>query len=253
MLTFLGFLVLPRIIFANITINEVFYDAPGSDKGGEWVEIYNDGSQAVDLSSYRFSEGGTNHKLKSAQGVSTVPALGYAVITNDAVTFKSSNPQFGGNLFESSFSLNNTGETIAIKDGKLIATDQFTYSSALGANSDGDSLQKFPDGWKPSKPTPGGENIFVVSAPKPGVSSLSSKKSVPLATISKLTSKKTSVAKPTGSNAKQTAAAVFSGSGGDGFFKWAIVLGGVIVAGALAFFLSPKRPKTEADEIDIIE
>lgn len=48
---------------AQVVINEVLYDAPGTDTGQEWLELYNAGESAVDLSGWRVERGGTSFAL----------------------------------------------------------------------------------------------------------------------------------------------------------------------------------------------
>ena len=40
--------ILPVVSHAQVYINEIMYDLPGTDSGREWIEIYNAGSDAVD-------------------------------------------------------------------------------------------------------------------------------------------------------------------------------------------------------------
>lgn|GEM_PF-2125420 len=39
-------------VYADVVINEIFYDPDGSDAGCEWVELYNNGASAVNLSGW---------------------------------------------------------------------------------------------------------------------------------------------------------------------------------------------------------
>ena len=143
----------------------------GSDDGREWIEIYNDADTPADLSSFKFFEADTNHKLKLIQGDANIAPQGYAVIVSDPTKFKTDWPNFSGTIFDSTFSLSNSGETLAIKDGDLII-DQYTYKSSLGADGDGKSLQKINANgnisWQGATPTPGTPNkISYIPAPSP--------------------------------------------------------------------------------------
>lgn len=172
---------------ANIVINEVMYDIDGADTGREWIELFNSGSEAVDISAYRLIEADTNHKFSIFQGDKSVPSLGYAIVTSDKYKFKKDWPNFMGTIFDSTFSLNNQGETLSLKDmGDSVkdkqlpikdtgqnVLDKFTYSSSMGGAGDGKSLQKIGGVWSASKPTPGFENkayleskLMAISAPK---------------------------------------------------------------------------------------
>ena len=68
-------------------ISEIMYDPSGADIGREWVEVYNDTSSSIVLSSWKFLESGTNHGITIYQGGDSIPASGYAVIADNAVKF----------------------------------------------------------------------------------------------------------------------------------------------------------------------
>ncbi len=152
---------------AGLEINEIMYDLEtGSDEGREWVEVYNNGNEPVDFSTYRFFEADTNHKLISIVGGRNIPPLGYALIISDAVKFKTDWPAFVGIIFDSTFSLSNTGEVLMLKDKDLNIVDQRSYSSIMGATGDGKTLQLVGGSWVASRPTPGAENKFFKPVPK---------------------------------------------------------------------------------------
>ncbi len=141
---------------AQAVISEIMYDPKDTDSsaGGEWIEVQNTGSSAIDLTKWVFFEADTNHGIV-ADGVSEIPPGGYAVISRDLTAFKNYFSGFSGLLFKASFSLND-GETLAIKaDKDSGATDSVTYTSDWGAKNDGNSLQKLDSAWVASTPTPG--------------------------------------------------------------------------------------------------
>lgn len=153
--------ILPQ--FYPVVINEIMYDISGADEGREWIEIFNSGSQPVDLTNWKFYENQTNHSLTLGQGSMSLLAGGYAVIASDPDKFLVDHPGYNGTILKSSFSLSNAGETIAIKNGDLLI-DEVIYSSTLGANGDGKSLQKINNNWLASLPTPGRENQLTNSS-----------------------------------------------------------------------------------------
>jgi hypothetical protein len=137
------------------------YDLEGADAGREWVEVINSGDAALDLSLWKFFEGGVNHGLSLFQGETIIPAGGFAIIADNAANFLADNPGFTGSVFDSSFSLSNTGEALSLKNEKGEMVDTFVYSADLGASGDGYSLQKINTNWLAAAPTPG----FANSAP----------------------------------------------------------------------------------------
>ena len=152
-----SFLIFPSYVFAQISITEIMYDAPGGDDGREWVEISNSGPTTVVLSALRLREAETNHKLAEFFGGATLPSGAYAIIANNPEKFKGDFPNFSGVLVDSSFSLSNAGETLSIRDGD-INLDSVSYTTEWGAKGDGNSLQKINGEWKASSPTPGEAN-----------------------------------------------------------------------------------------------
>src|SRR3989338_11495697 len=164
-----GFLsFLPNVSFASVIINEIMYDVSGTDSGREWVEVYNSGSDSVDLTGWKFLEsvGASNHGLSVVSGSLTISANGFAVISNDTTKFLLDWPVFSGNLLKASFaSFNNTSGTLLLKDNTGTVIDQTTYDSSLGASGDGNSLQKSGLSWISALPTPGVLNATTPSTP----------------------------------------------------------------------------------------
>ncbi len=144
-----------------LQISEIMYDLKtgppaqsGSDDGREWVEIRNISNEAFDLSDLKFFEDGINHKIKIVQGDTKILPQSYAIIVSSAEKFKIDHPNFQGSILDSTFSLNNSGELLALKNGEVIL-DQYFYNSGVGGAGDGKSLQKINDVWLASLPTPG--------------------------------------------------------------------------------------------------
>ena len=143
---------------AQVVISEIMYDLDGADEDREWIEIQNTGNTEVDISSWKFYEGASNHGLTLSQGTPSLLPGAFAVIVDSPNNFLSDNAGFSGAIFDSSFSLSNTGEILAIRDGTLVDIDSLTYSSDWGAKGDGSSLQKVGGVWVAGAPTPGATN-----------------------------------------------------------------------------------------------
>jgi len=155
---------IPKIVSANVVINEIMYDLEeGSDTGREWVEIFNNSEGPFDLTDWRFFEGGVNHKLTLNQGNVILSPDEYAIIADNSDKFLIDNPDYSGTLFDSAFSFKNDGESIVLKDNNLTVIDEVTYSSSWGAGGNGRSLQRKdanknsndPTNWGTGNPTPG--------------------------------------------------------------------------------------------------
>ncbi len=140
---------------ASVQITEIMYDVSGTDTGREWIELTNTGSGALDVSSFKLFEANTNHALSLVAGTGVLQPGSSAIIADDATKFKIDWPSYSGVLFDSSFSLSNTGESLAIKDSSLEILDSITYDGAIGAAGDGNSLQRSGATLVAASPTPG--------------------------------------------------------------------------------------------------
>lgn len=149
------FSLFPLGASAQVSVTEIMYDLEGTDSGREWIEVKNDSGQPVDLTDWVFFENDTNHGLNAVQGNGTIAAGAYAVIADDAAAFQADWPGYGGALFDSSFSLNNTGEALSMKDPSGTVVDSVTYKAEWGAAGDGNSLNVVLGAWKPREPSPG--------------------------------------------------------------------------------------------------
>jgi hypothetical protein len=150
-------LLLPASSFAQVEITEVMYDLPiGSDSGREWIEVYNTFDMPQMLTDWKLYENGTNHKITTL-GPAILPPKTYAVIAENPDVFKIDWPQYAGLIFDSTFNLSNSSDTIGLKSSSTTAPVLLMYASALGANGDGNSLNREPGG-----------STFSARAPSPG-------------------------------------------------------------------------------------
>ncbi len=154
----LFFLSAPSISHAGAFISEIMYAPSGADAKHEWVEVCNDATNDIDLNGWKFYENATNHSLVLFQGSGVLSQNKCAVIADDATTFMADNPSVTASVFDSVFSLKNTGETISIKDTTGSEINTATYTDTLGAKDDGNSL---------ARGTTNG--TFAAGAPTPGV------------------------------------------------------------------------------------
>jgi len=252
------FVFLPLAVSGQVVINEIMYDLPdqGSDTGREWIEIYNTGNNAVDLSGWKFFESDTNHNLVIAQGNKMLPIGGFAVVADKAEKFLAEHTGFSGTLFDSTFSLNNTtGEKLAIKNASSTIINEIAYAPSWGGKGDGNSLQYFNDGWKAAPPTPGAINVKTI--PKPVI--VSEVKTAPPAVvpIKKMSTPDTLVQQketisPRSDNATSSLAAVVATRPPESQSKliWWLLLGGVIIIASLAYWVGGRA---DPEEFTIIE
>ena len=94
----------------------------------EWLEIYNKGSEPIDLTNWKFFEDQTNHRLSAEQNDLIIDPGEYAIIADVAVNFKQAHPDFTGTIIDSSWTtLREDGEEIALKNSADEIIESFTY------------------------------------------------------------------------------------------------------------------------------
>lgn len=150
----------------KIIITEIMFDPDGTDSKREWVEIYNDSEDDIDVASWKFFEGGSNHGLSFVDGSSILESGGYAVIVDDKNSFLADYPEFEGMLIDSAFSLSNTGEEIALKSSLEKVEFSLSYIPAKDGSS-GYSLEVDDGQWRRSYKklgTPGQENSTITES-----------------------------------------------------------------------------------------
>ncbi|ARU59996.1 hypothetical protein CBW65_02145 [Tumebacillus avium] len=147
---------------SNIVINEVMWN---QTSGGEWVELFNPTSSAIDVSGLLLSD---NEGYDTGEGEywipsgTTIPAGGYLTIgaSTSAATLKwtTSGP-----------ALSNSGDGVHLvrdsnHDGKWSSADKidgFEFTSAWGGNGNGYSLErKSADGTSTSQATWGQSTVL---------------------------------------------------------------------------------------------
>lgn len=142
----------PGSAAAGIIINEINAD-PGTDANGdsvvsadtdEFVEIVNTSSQAVDISGWKLTEGGSATARITFPDGTIIPAGGSLVIFDGTAGFPTQSAFGGAIVFASTsdLALNNDGDTVTLTSdlGTVIAT--YTYGTE--ANNDL-SLSRNPD------------------------------------------------------------------------------------------------------------
>ncbi len=114
-----------------IVINEINYNSANSNEAGDWVELHNTTSSAVDLSNWRFYDG-TNEYLLPV-GTIMLPEDFLVLVQNDTLfsaTFPhlTDNVDYIGNFL---FSLSGGGERVTLFDDNDCMTDYVVYDDDL--------------------------------------------------------------------------------------------------------------------------
>ena len=177
--------------FVNPLINELLYDPIGTDSVGEFVELYNPGSSAVDLEGWAISDQDGTGPEVVFHGI-VLPAKGFLVISTGPGTNDSDLSDGVGHLFlgKDLGMWSNTGDDCLLTDSKGATADYLAYGSggsvdpppadsnwsgAIPIVPEGYSIGRLPDGngtatpkdYQPLLPTMGSTNMV---DPRPVVS-----------------------------------------------------------------------------------
>jgi PKD repeat protein len=125
---------------ANVIVNEILANEPGSATAGEAVEVVNVGGTAADLSGWTVSDA-SRVRHTFAQGTSLAPGKAIAVYGGASAI-----PPGITAVAASTGSLNlsNNGDAVVLKNAAATVVNQFTYTSAL-SSTDGVSMNRSPD------------------------------------------------------------------------------------------------------------
>jgi endonuclease/exonuclease/phosphatase family metal-dependent hydrolase len=125
---------------ANVIINEIFANEPGSATAGEAVELVNVGETTADLSGWTVSDAAqVRHTF--AQGTTLAPGKAIAVYGGASAIPAGINAVAAST---GALSLNNAGDAVVVKNAAGTVVDQFSYTSAL-SGTDGVSMNRSPD------------------------------------------------------------------------------------------------------------
>ena len=152
----------------SIKINEIMYDPLTAEPQNEWVELYNPTSMAIDMYWWSIFDGLNWNWLDGAikdeypynvvgyRGT-IIPSNGYAIVYNNLESvyknFSAHNPDAvwltrknsTGGVTGISFSLDNTGDTVLLRNRYYDEVDRVEYLSGWsegGANGNNESLEK---------------------------------------------------------------------------------------------------------------
>jgi len=147
----------PQLPTSLVVFSEVFYDTPGTDSLEEWIELYNNTENVVDLGGWTIIDNnGTGYSYTFPAGETIAPGTYYTIAANSAgfVAIYGFNADSYGSL---PF-LNNDGDTLILYDNYGVEIDAVAWEG--GASSG------IPDGWgSTSDPWASTGNTIVRSDP----------------------------------------------------------------------------------------
>ncbi|NBM17980.1 lamin tail domain-containing protein [Streptomyces sp. GC420] len=125
---------------ANVIINEVLANEPGSNTAGEAVEIVNTGGTEISIAGWTVRDG---------SGVRHTFAAGTTLQPGKAITVFGGSSSIPGGIVAVAAStgglnLSNSGDSVSLRDSAGATIQSMSYSSSL-SNSDGVSANRSPD------------------------------------------------------------------------------------------------------------
>ena len=157
--------LVPQIGWGVLWISEIHYNPDGSDSGYEWIEVWNESDEEVDITNYKFRENEVNHGLYEYQQDPVIGEHEYAVVADNPAYFLETYPDYSGVIIDSAFSLSNSGELLEITDSSGNLYFSVTYDSATGGDGNGASIGLIGDVWQEVAASPGSSNsVFVADA-----------------------------------------------------------------------------------------
>ena len=147
---------IPRIV-----INEINYNSADDFDTGDWIELYNNDLNDIDLSGWLFRDNDKTHIFKIPDG--TILKRGeYLVICNDKNSFKNLFPNVTNYIGDFDFGLSGSGDEVRIYDSTGLLIDSVAYGVTApwseAADGQGMTLElispdldnTLPESWKAS-------------------------------------------------------------------------------------------------------
>ena len=163
------------LISARVVINEVCYDPAGADLGKEWIELYNDSDNSVDLSGCKIYSGGTRFSKDFEFPYYMLRPQRYLLIGGSEVAnahfvhnfrFQNGGSSSDGICFvNADSSYTDTVIYDSPNDNLLFDDHGFPASSCAEDAPEGSSLARVCDGWDTEQ---SGEDFVVEASPTPG-------------------------------------------------------------------------------------
>ena len=100
---------------AQITVNELNYNSDSASDAGDWVELWNYGTHALNISGWKIKDEMDNHVFTFPTGT-VIPANGYLVVLEDSIKFLSQFPTVSNRIGELGFNFGNAGDEVRLFD-----------------------------------------------------------------------------------------------------------------------------------------
>ncbi len=97
----------------KLCVSELNYNSDSAFDAGDWIELHNYGTTALDISGWKLSDSKDNHSFVFPTGTK-IAANGYLVLVEDSNKFKSFFPTVNNRIGQTGFNFSNGGDQIRI-------------------------------------------------------------------------------------------------------------------------------------------
>ncbi|NWF88366.1 MAG: CotH kinase family protein [Ignavibacteriaceae bacterium] len=141
----------------EIVINEINYNSASDFDSGDWIELYNNGYQSVDISNWYFSDSDPAHKFYIPSQTILQPGE-YLVLVENEAAFTNRFPNTKNYAAETGFGLNGSGEYMKLVNAEEQIIDSLTYDDQLPWPIEADGLGATLELLDPESDNSKGEN-----------------------------------------------------------------------------------------------
>lgn len=120
-----------KILAQSILISEINYKSEYSRDAGDWLEIHNYGSSAVDISNWTVIDATVPTVPFTIPSGTSIAANGYLVFYNDLTKFNAEHAGVTNILGPLPFALSKTGETLALRNAAGTTVTSVYYMDTL--------------------------------------------------------------------------------------------------------------------------
>jgi len=116
----------------NIIINEIMYNPAGDEDRYEWIELYNNDTNPINVSGWVLNGtiGGTDTLLSGTLGIG-----GYMVLAKNVSAFQARYPEANCTIIKGNWSaLGNTGDWVNLSDARGVCIDSVNYPGSFSDN-----------------------------------------------------------------------------------------------------------------------
>ncbi|MEM4397044.1 MAG: lamin tail domain-containing protein [Candidatus Woesearchaeota archaeon] len=116
---------------ASLVFTEIMYNPLGNEANREWIELFNYGNETLNISNWKLQDGTTIRSItlyNTITGTYLIEPYSIVILARNPENF-SQEYNYSGNLFQSSFTLTNTGKELILYDSNNNVVDSVFYTN----------------------------------------------------------------------------------------------------------------------------